>query len=226
LDKIFLWALTAALNPTLLTATTVMLLLPSPKRLMLGYLMGAFTTGIIVGFAIVQWLSNSGAISTTKKSVSPAIDFAFGAIALIAASVIRSGRAARAKERRDQKRADKPKKTPRWQQALSGGTLRTTFLIGLVLSFPGASYLASLTEISKQNWGAGTDLLVIIAVNIVMLVLLEVPLIAFAVAPERTPTSIEQFKGWLSRNGARLAMIALTVIGAALILRGILTIVV
>jgi hypothetical protein len=28
------------LNPTLLTATTVMLLLPNPKRLMLGYLLG------------------------------------------------------------------------------------------------------------------------------------------------------------------------------------------
>src|SRR5262249_35061628 len=146
MDRIFLFALTAALNPTLLTATTVMLLLPNPKRLMLGYLLGAFTTGIIVGFAIVQWLSNSGVVSTTKKSVSPAIDFAFGAVALIAASAIRSERAARAKERRAEKRADKPKKAPKWQQALSGGSARTTFLIGLVLSFPGASYLASLTE--------------------------------------------------------------------------------
>jgi hypothetical protein len=40
LSKVFLFALTAALNPTLLTATTVMLLLPNPKRLMLGYLAG------------------------------------------------------------------------------------------------------------------------------------------------------------------------------------------
>jgi Sap-like sulfolipid-1-addressing protein len=225
LDKIFLFALTAALNPTLLTATTVMLLLHNPKRLMLGYLLGAYTNGIILGFAIVHWLSNSGAISTTKKSVSPAIDVALGVIALIAAWVIRSGRAARSKERRDEKRADKPKKTPKWQQALSRGSAKTTFLIGLVLSFPGASYLASLTQISKQNWGAGTELLVIIAVNIVMLVLLEVPLLAFAVTPDRTPIAIEQFKGWLSRKGPRVAMIALTVIGAALILRGILAIV-
>jgi hypothetical protein len=45
MEKVFLFSLTAALNPTLLTATTVMLLLPSPKRLMLGYLAGALTTG-------------------------------------------------------------------------------------------------------------------------------------------------------------------------------------
>ena len=54
--------LTAALNPTLLTATTVMLLLPSPKRLLLGYWLGAMTTGVTVGLAIVHWLSGSGTV--------------------------------------------------------------------------------------------------------------------------------------------------------------------
>jgi Sap-like sulfolipid-1-addressing protein len=223
-SKIFLFALTAALNPTLLTATTVMLLLPNPKRLMLGYLAGAYTTGIIVGFAIVQWLHGSGVVSTTKNTVSPSIDFALGAIALIAAWVIRSGRVARAKESRDQKRGERPKKTPRWQQALSGGSPRTTYLIGLVLSFPGASYLAALTQIDKQNVGMATELLLIVAVNVVMLVLLEVPLIAFAVAPDRTPIAIESFKGWLAQHGTRVITIALAAIGVALILRGILTI--
>jgi hypothetical protein len=223
-SRIFLFALTAALNPTLLTATTVMLVLPSPKRLMLGYLAGAYTTGIIVGFAIVQWLGGSDAVSTTKHTVSPSIDFALGAIALIAASVIRRRRVARVTETGDQKGGKKEKKAPRWQQALSGGTARTTFLIGLLLSFPGASYLASLTQIDKQNFGAATDLLVIVAVNVVMLVLLEVPLIAFAVAPEWTPVAIESFKGWIARHGARVVTFALTAIGVAFILRGILTI--
>jgi hypothetical protein len=41
-----LLSLTAALNPTLLTATTLMLLLPSPSRLMLGYWLGAMTISI------------------------------------------------------------------------------------------------------------------------------------------------------------------------------------
>lgn len=226
MSKIFLFALTAALNPTLLTATTVMLLLPKPKKLMLGYLAGAYTTGIVVGFAVVQWLHGSSVVSTTKHSISPSIDIALGALALIGAAVIRSGRIARAKERREQKRGDRPKKTPRWQQALSGGSARTTFLIGLLLSFPGASYLAALTQIDKQNWSTATELLVIVAVNIVMLVLLEVPLVAFAVAPERTPIAIDRFRAWLARNGARVATIALAVIGLLLILRGILSIVI
>ena len=70
--------MTAALNPTLLTATTVMLLLPRPKRLLLGYLLGAYTTSITVGLAIVYSLNGSGTVSTTKHTVSPLIDITLG----------------------------------------------------------------------------------------------------------------------------------------------------
>jgi hypothetical protein len=41
LVDIFLLSLLAMLNLSLLAAVTVMLLLPNPKRLMLGYLLGA-----------------------------------------------------------------------------------------------------------------------------------------------------------------------------------------
>ena len=40
LVDVFLLSLVAMFNPTLLAATTVMLLMPNPKRLMLGYLLG------------------------------------------------------------------------------------------------------------------------------------------------------------------------------------------
>jgi Sap-like sulfolipid-1-addressing protein len=223
-SRVFLFALTAALNPTLLTATTVMLLLPNPRRLMLGYLAGALTTGVVLGIAIVEWLSGSGAVSETKHTVAPGIDIAFGLIALVAAYVVQSGRIKHARARRREKRVATPKKTPRWQEALSGGSARTTYLVGLLLSFPGASYLASLTEISKLNLSAAGVVLTVLAVNGVMLVLLEVPLISFAVAPTWTPTAIERFKAWMARHGAKALVITLTIIGALFILRGLVTI--
>ena len=225
MSRIFLFALTAALNPTLLTATTVMLLLPNPKRLMLGYLAGAYTTGIVLGLAIVEWLHSSGVVSETKHTVAPAIDLALGAIALIAGYVVWSGRLARRRERRKLDRADRPKEPPRWQQALSGGSPRVTFLIGLLLSFPGASYLAALTEIHRQGFSPAGDVLVVVAVNVVMLVLLEAPLVAFVVAPDWTPVAIDRFRGWMARNGAEAIAIGLSVVGAALILRGVLELV-
>ena len=46
---IFLLGLASMFNPSLLAAVTVMLLLPSPKRLMAGYLLGAYMTSITLG---------------------------------------------------------------------------------------------------------------------------------------------------------------------------------
>jgi hypothetical protein len=225
MSRVLLFSLTAALNPTLLTATTVMLLLPNPKRLMLGYLGGALTTGVLVGVAIVEWLSNSHAVSTTKHTIAPGIDLALGVIALLAASAVHRGVVTRARERRAEKRADKPKKTPRWQAALSGGSARTTFVVGLLLSFPGASYLAALTEISRQNFSTVEVVLVVLLSNAIMLILLEGPLVSFAVAPDWTPMAIERFKGWLARNGGRALVIALTVIGVLFLVRGAITLI-
>src|SRR5262245_60823312 len=202
-----------------------MLLLPNPKRLMLGYLAGATTTGVVVGVGIVEWLSGSGAVSETKHTVAPGIDLALGFIALVAAYVVQSGRVARRRARRREKRGDKPKKVPRWQEALSGGSARTTYLVGLVLSFPGASYLASLTEVSKLNLNPPEVVLTVLALNAVMLVLLELPLISFAVAPEWTSGAIERLKAWLAQHGGKALVIALTVIGVLLIVRGIAAIV-
>ena len=58
--EIFALALLAACYPTLLVAVTVMLFLPSPKRLMLGYLLGAYTMGIGLGLVIYapHWLNH------------------------------------------------------------------------------------------------------------------------------------------------------------------------
>jgi hypothetical protein len=160
-------------------------------------------------------------VSDTKHTIAPAVDIALGVIALAAASAISSKRLAETRARRREKRGAKQKKTPRWQQALSGGSARTTYLVGLLLSFPGASYLASLTEISRQNFSAAGVVLAVLAVNAVMLILLEVPLIGFAVAPDWTVRTIERFKGWLAEHGARALVTALTVLGVLFLARGI-----
>jgi len=224
MSQIFFFALTAALNPTLLAATTLMLLLPRPKRLLLGYLLGAYTTSITVGIAIVYWLNGSGTVKTTKHTVNPILDITLGLLALLIAVVIGTGRLAARRERRHAGRAEKTKKTPRWQRTLSKGSARDTFVVGILLSFPGASYLAALDGIHNQNLSAVETVLTIVAVTVIMLMLLELPLIGYALAPEWTPAAVERFKTWLARNGARAAVIGATIVGVLLIARGIITI--
>jgi hypothetical protein len=211
------------LNPTLVAATTVMLLLDKPARLMLGYLLGACMTSITLGLVIVFSLSGSSASNTTENTISPAVDIALGAIALAISFVLYTGRAERLRERRRARKEAKPDKgPPRWQRELSKGSPRTTFVVGALLTLPGASYLAGLDEIHKLNYSTTVTVLLVIGFNVVMLWLLEVPLASFVVAPERTPRAIERAKLWVSRHAHVFAVRGTAAVGVLLVIKGII----
>jgi hypothetical protein len=220
--QVILLSLTASLNPTLVAATTVMLLLPSPSKLMAGYLLGALITSITLGLVIVFSLSNSSATNTTQNTLSPAVDIALGAIALIGAWIVWSGRLERRAERRRARKAAKPDSgPPRWQRELSKGSARTTFVIGALLTLPGASYLAGLHQIHKLRYSTTTTVLLVLGFNLVMLWLLEVPLVSFLAAPDWTPRAVERARLWVSRHAHVFAVRGLTGLGALLIIKGI-----
>jgi hypothetical protein len=220
--QIFLLALTAALNPVLVGASTVMLLLPNPKRLMLGYLLGALMTSITLGLVIVYALKGSGTVSTTQNTVNPGIDVALGAILLIGAVVLGTGRDKQIAERRRARQGPKPDKgPPRWQKTLSQGSARSTFVVGALLTLPGASYIAGLDHIEKQKLSTAGTVLTVIGFNLIMLLLLELPLLGFVIAPDWTPGAVERAKAWVGRNGHQASVIALTVLGAALVIKGV-----
>ncbi|HTU94618.1 MAG TPA: GAP family protein [Solirubrobacteraceae bacterium] len=222
MGRVFVLSLTAALNPTLLAATTLMLTLQNPKRLLSGYLAGAMLTSITCGLILVFTLSGTGASHTAKHTVNPILNLGLGALILIVAFVVGTGRDTRRRARAARKReAAKDKPPPRWKRVLSQGSARDTFLIGVVLSFPGASYIAGMDELSKQHFGTAATVLAVIGFNVVMLLLLELPLIGYATSPDRTDAAVAGFNGWLSRNGARAVLSASVVVGILLVARGI-----
>jgi hypothetical protein len=222
MGQVVLLGLTASLNPTLVAATTVMLLLDRPVRLMLGYLLGAYMTSITLGLVIVLALSSSGAKNTTENTLSPAVDIALGAILLAIAFALYSGRADRLRDRRQARKAAKPDKgPPRWQRELSKGSARTTFIVGALLTLPGASYLAGLDQIHKLKYSTPVTVLLVIGFNLVMLWLLEVPLACFVVAPDWTPKAIERVKSWVGRHIRTFALRGSAAIGALLVIKGI-----
>ena len=223
MGDVFVFALTAALNPTLVAASTVMMLLPSPVKLMLGYLCGALMTSITLGLLIVFSFENSGTVSTTKNTLSPLATIALGAILLTCGFVVWSGRWERRTERR---RASKPAKEdkgpPRWQKALGKGSARVTFVVGALLTLPGASYLAGLSRIGKQNLSTPETVLAVVGFNLIMLALLEVPLICFVVAPDWTPQAIDRAKLWIRRHAHAFAIWMFTVLGGLLVIKGLI----
>jgi hypothetical protein len=218
------YAFLAAANPTLLAATTVMLLLEHPRRLLLGYLLGALMTSVTLGLVIVFALD--GSAKTAQHTLSPAYDLVLGALLIaISFGISRSGQTARAERRASRRRAKQDKGPPRWQRTLSSGSTWTTFVVGALLTLPGASYLIGLHKISEQDASTAGVVAMVLLFNLIMLALLEIPLVGFTVAPERTREAIDRFKAWFARNARRLASRLALVIGALLILRGLVYIV-
>lgn len=225
MSDVIVFAFTAALNPTLVAASTVMMILPSPVKLMLGYLLGALMTSITLGLIIVFSLSDSSTVSTTKHTLSPLATMALGAIFLTLAFVVVSGRWARAMERRHVRKTRKGKEDkgpPRWQQELGKGSARVTFVVGALLTLPGASYLAGLSRIHKLHYSTVDTVLLVIGFNLIMLLLLEVPLVCFVVAPNWTPQAIDRAKAWIRRHAHAFAVWMLTVLGGLLVIKGLI----
>jgi Sap, sulfolipid-1-addressing protein len=233
MEKVLLFSLTAMANPTLVAVTTIMLLLPNPKKLMLGYLVGAYIASISLGLVIVFAAEDSGVVKAGKQSINPAIDLVFGAILLGIALLLHRGtdkrvrdrRAERKRERQRRKGREETDKVPRWQRTLSRGDPKLAVVIGAVLTLPGASYLAALTSIAKLNYGTVETVLLVLMVNLIMLALLEVPLVSFFVAPDWTPAAIARAKAWTAREGRHVAVIVAAVLGSLLVLRAVITVI-
>ncbi len=63
-----------------------MLLLPSPKRLLVGYLLGALTVSMTLGLTIVFFASKSSLIGTAEHTINPLLDITVGVLILIGTS--------------------------------------------------------------------------------------------------------------------------------------------
>ena len=222
MGQVFVFAFTAALNPTLLAAVTVMLALERPSRLLLGYLAGAALTSTACGLVLVFVLSSSSTSSTAKHTVNPALNVALGVLLLALVIVIGTGRDKRRRAwsaRRREKAAHKP--PPRWRRELSKGSPRTTFVVGVLLTFPGASQIAGMDLLHKQHLATAVTVVSVLAFNAIMLLLLELPVIGYAVAPEWTGDAVTRFSNWLSRSSGRIGLVLGGTFSILLIVRGI-----
>ena len=231
LVDVFLLSLVAMFNPSQLAAVTVMLLLPNPKRLMLGYVLGAYTTSITLGLVIVFSLHGSSTESTSKHRISPAEDIVIGLLLLLIAWILRTGRDQPFQERRRQKKASKlqakleaGKPTESLPLRLLGrGDPKLTFVVGALLSFPGVSYLDALDHIHKLNPGTVPTVLLVVYFCLMQQILIELPLLGYLFAPDRTQAAVTGFKDTIARRGRPAAVIGSAAVGVVLIARGMIT---
>jgi hypothetical protein len=227
--QLLVLALDAALYPTLLAAVVILLAQEHPRRLLGAYLAGGLTISIGLGLAIVFALSGSNWLNKGQSSgLSWKVDLTFGGLAVLAALTLALRWDQRLRERRQRRKAAKAKAKPEDEQEepwshrlLSGGSAPVVFLAALAINLPGAAYLVGLKDIAAGHHSTAGKVLLVLAFNVIMFALAEVPMLGLIFAPERTDALVKRMNAWIVGHGRVIAILLCVVLGVYLIVRGI-----
>ena len=221
-------AIASAFYPPIMALVVLILARPNPRPLLTAYVLGALFVSVGVGVAIVAALNAGnvvGGSSSSDRSVNPAVDIAAGLGSLFVGWVILTDRDRWLRERRarrkERKALEADGRDPWSRRVLERDSVRLTFLLGVALNFPGMCYAVALKDIAAANQSTGVQLAEILGFNLIMFVAAEVPLVSYAMQPERTREVVTGINKWLGSHGRQIAMTLCLVIGALLLARGI-----
>jgi hypothetical protein len=94
-----------------------------------------------------------------------------------------------------------------------------------LLSFPGVSYLDALDHIHKLNPVTVATVALVVFFCLMQQILIELPLLGYLFAPDRTRSMVSGFRAWMGRRGRTAAVIGATVVGVWLVARGVINLV-
>jgi hypothetical protein len=211
--ELLLLALAAACWPTLIVVVVVSLRSPAPARFMASFLAAGLLTTVTLGLVGIYALRQTTLISANKSHFGPVVGIAAGVLALLGAAYVRF--------RHSHEDPDVPRTGPtRVERMLSRGA-RMAFVAGVVLNIvPGPGPLVAMEQIAELGKSFLVTFAIVLGFYLIMFAIVEIPLIGYLVVPERTARATAGFNAWLDRNGYRIAVGALGVLGLYLVVRG------
>jgi hypothetical protein len=114
-----------------------------------------------------------------------------------------------------------PKLPTRARRIASVPSLWVAGTAGLGIALPSVDYLAVLAVIVASGAAVTTQLGALLMFNIVAFALMELPLVAYLVAPERTRTTMAAFNEWIRSRRRREVAALLAGVGCVLLVAGL-----
>jgi hypothetical protein len=201
-------AVAAAFSPSTLLIVAGLLGMSHPLRNATVFLITAAAVTLTVGFVVVEVLKGTGADNSSKHpTVPPAIDLVIGLV-ILAFGLYVARRAPR---------APKEKKKPEQREM----RLLVVVGLGLLLGSPSPLYLASLHSVAKGNPSGAAVVFDVILLAAIVLLMAELPVLYYAIAPERAAAALRTANEWLARNGRVIGLSAAAVVGTYFVISGI-----
>jgi thiol:disulfide interchange protein len=144
-----------------------------------------------------------------------------GLLSLLTAFALLRRRARPPKQKPEHEATATATKPPLTERAVERGA-PVAFAAGVVLNIvPGTFPIVALKDIAQLNASNGAKVATIVVFYVIMFAFVEVPIVAYLVAPDRTTVAVNAFNAWLKRNGRRVAAYVLAGVGLYLTIRGI-----
>jgi hypothetical protein len=213
-------AVAVSLEPFRIGMTVMMLNRPRPLRQLLAFLAGGFAMGMTVGMVVLFFLRPAAA---SAHFTLPTVQIVVGTLALVAAAAVAVG-VLKGKNTDGSAQAADRKSGPfatRTRQLLTGGSLWTAAVAGLGIALPSVDYLAALALILASGGAAVAQIGALVLYNVVAFALVEIPLVAHLVAPERTRAALTGLHNWLQSRRRREVATLLAVVGCVLLAAGL-----
>lgn len=201
-------AVAVSLEPFRVGMSVLMLNRPRPHLQLAAFLCGGFVMGLTVG-AVVLFALESRVLGSAHFTL-PKVQIVIGTLALAGAVVLATTKG-------------RPRTPPEWLARLLGGpSLWVAGTAGLGIALPSVDYLAALAVIAAGASTATMRLSALLAFNLVAFALVEIPLLAYLLAPERTLAAMTALNEWIRARRRKEVAVLLAVVGAVLVTAGVL----
>ena len=218
--ELLLLAIASMFWPTLIVIVVVALRLEHPVKILFWFLVGGLLTTVTVG--IITVFALQGAISSSSRSVDPAVEIAIGLLSLLGAFLLHRRASMQQPSPSTEDLSSAGKDTPSVAERAVGGGAAVAFTAGVLLNIiPGTFPIVALKDIAELDASNTAKSAAIVVFYVTMFTFVEVPIVSYQLAPERTTAAMNKSQDWLARNKLRVAVYVMAVVGFYLVVRGV-----
>jgi hypothetical protein len=211
---VLVMALAVIFEPIRLGLAVLMLNRPRPVLQLFTFLCGGFTMGLGVGLVILFILRTTPLAGDFTVAQAQIVA---GSLALLVAAALAANVLVRKQIRRVPASAGvggkagceggvdllEPapgglrKLSARAREFLAGDSLRVAWVSGLAVALPSANYLGAMAAILASGAGPTAQAHALLLFNVVAFTLVEIPLVSYLAAPQRTRAFMAALQEWL-----------------------------
>jgi len=201
-------AVAVSLEPFRIGMSLLMLNRPRPQRQLATFLAGGFLMGLTVGTVVLFALQPR--LLQSAHFTLPKVQIVIGVLALVAAAILA---VTKGRERT----------LPDWlNRLLLGESLWVAGVAGLGIALPSVDYLAALAVIAAAGVDPAVRFAALLSFNVVAFSLVEIPLLAYACAPQRTHRAMTLLDTWIRARRRHEVAALLATVGVVLLAAGLL----